>query len=162
MSDGASGRDPLREYLARLLDWGDAHATFERAVDGLPPGLRGVRPAGLPHSPWELLEHLRATQRDILDFCTDPGYREPRWPDDYWPPGAAPPDSGAWERSVAAFRADRDSLGRIAAEEADLSRAIPHGSGQSYLRELLLAADHAAYHVGQLVLVRRLLGAWEG
>jgi hypothetical protein len=149
----------LRDHLARLLDWRDAHATFDAAVEGLPPALRGMRPPGLPHSPWELLEHLRITQRDILDFCRDPGYTEPKWPDDYWPPSPAPPAERAWDDSAAVFRADRDAMAALA-RDADLFATIPHGSGQTYLREILLAADHTAYHVGQLVLVRRLLGAW--
>ena len=152
----------LREHLRRLLDWEDAHAGFDTAVEGVPPDLRGTRPEGLPYSPWELLEHLRFTQRDILDFCRDPEYGERRWPDDYWPATADPPDPDAWERSAAAFRADRDALKALAADPAvDLFARIPHGDGQTYLRELLLAADHTAYHVGQLVAVRRLLGDWE-
>ncbi|MFL5538864.1 MAG: DinB family protein [Longimicrobiaceae bacterium] len=157
MSDGA-----LREHLRKLLAWGDAHAGFDRAVAGLAPELRGVRPDGLPYSPWELLEHLRITQEDILDFSRNPEYRELSWPEDYWPDSPAPPDDGAWDRSVAAYRADREALQAMATDLAtDLFATIPHGQGQTYLREILLAADHAAYHVGQIVLVRRLLGAWD-
>jgi hypothetical protein len=153
--------DALRAQLARTLSWGDAHATFDAAVDGLDPALRGVRPAGLPHSPWELLEHLRFTQRDILDFCRDPGYVEPAWPADYWPGDPAPPDEAAWDRSVGAFRDDLAALRRLAEDASvELVAEIPHGAGQTWLRELLLVADHNTYHVGQLVLVRRLLGAW--
>jgi uncharacterized damage-inducible protein DinB len=134
---------------------------FDAAVAGLPPKLRGVRPKRLPHSPWELLEHLRLTQRDILEFCRNTGYKERRWPADYWPPSAEPPSPRSWNASVAAFRRDRSALRRMAQDpRLDLFAAIPHGSGQTYLRELLLAADHNAYHVGQLVLVRRVLGAW--
>lgn len=151
----------LRDHLRRLLDWKDAHATFDAAVDGVPPELRGLRPDGVPYSPWELLEHLRIAQRDILDFCRDAAYRERVWPDDYWPGSPAPPSGEAWDESIRACRADRDALQSLAADPAiDLFAEIPHGSGQTYLRELLLVADHAAYHVGQLVLVRRLLGAW--
>jgi len=154
--------DALREHLRKLLAWGDAHAGFDRAVDGLAPKLRGVRPDGLPYSPWELLEHLRITQEDILDFSRNAEYRELSWPEDYWPDSPAPPDDGAWDRSVAAYRTDREALQAMAADPAtDLFARIPHGQGQTYLREILLAADHAAYHVGQLVLVRRLLGAWD-
>lgn len=157
MSDGA-----LREHLRKLLAWGEAHVDFDRAVAGLAPELRGVRPDGLPYSPWELLEHLRITQEDILDFSRNPEYRELSWPEDYWPATPTPPDDAAWDRSVAAYRADREALQAIAADPAtDLFAPIPHGQGQTYLREILLAADHAAYHVGQLVLVRRLLGAWD-
>jgi uncharacterized damage-inducible protein DinB len=152
--------DALRTHLARLLDWEDAHATFDHAVAELAAPLRGRRTAGLPHSPWELLEHLRITQRDILDFCRAPEYAERAWPAEYWPGTPEPPSGAAWEASVAAYRADREALKRLAAEVPELAAPVPNGSGQSYLRELLLAADHAAYHVGQLVLVRRLLGAW--
>ena len=152
----------LRQHVAKLLAWGDAHADFDRAVAGLAPDLRGVRPDGLPYSPWELLEHLRITQHDILDFSRNPQYAELSWPDDYWPSSAEPPSPGAWERSIAAFTADREALQAMAADAGiDLFARIPHGQGQTYLRELLLAADHTSYHVGQLVLVRRLLGAWD-
>lgn len=153
---------PLREHLARLLDWKEAHATFDAAVEGLPAELRGKRPEGFPHSPWELLEHLRITQADILAFCREPGYVEPAWPDDYWPGSAEPPTTEAWHAAVDEFRADRRAMQRLAADPAiDLFSAVPHGTGQTYLRELLLVADHSAYHVGQLVAVRRLLGSWE-
>lgn len=153
--------DSLRAHLLRLLDWQDAHVAFDDAVEGVPAELRGVRTAELPHSLWELVEHLRLAQLDILDFCRDPGYSEPAWPDDYWPRSAAPPTPDAWGESIARYRADREALKRIAeGPEPDLFATIPHGSGQTYLRELLLAADHAAYHVGQIVLTRRLLGIW--
>ncbi len=152
----------LRDHLVRLLDWKDAHAGFDRAVADLPPALQGRTPPGLPYSPWQLLEHLRIAQRDILDFCVDANYRELSWPDDYWPKGAAPPSATAWDESAAAFRADRAALQRLAADTGvDLHARVPNGQGQTYLRELLLAADHAAYHIGQLIVVRRLLGAWE-
>lgn len=153
--------DPLRAHLLRLLDWPDAHVTFDAAVEGVPAELRGVRPTELPHSLWELVEHLRLAQLDILDFCRDTGYSEPAWPDDYWPGSAAPPRPEAWGESIARYRSDREALKRIATgPEPDLFAAIPHGSGQTYLRELLLVADHTAYHVGQIVLTRRLLGIW--
>jgi len=152
----------LREHVSKLLAWGDAHADFDRAVADLAPELRGRRPDGLPHSPWELLEHIRLAQHDILDFTVNPDYTELRWPDDYWPPTPEPPSATAWAESVALVRADREALQAIAADEAtDLTAKIPHGEGRTYLRELLLVADHNAYHVGQLVLVRQLLGAWE-
>ncbi|HET8654804.1 MAG TPA: DinB family protein [Longimicrobiaceae bacterium] len=151
----------LREQLGRFLAWSSAHAGFDGAVEGIPPAKRGVRPAGLPHSPWELLEHVRIAQRDILAFCRDPAYSEPEWPADYWPDSPAPPDAEAWERSVAAFRADREAMQRLARDGGvDLFAAVPNGTGQTFLREILLVADHTAYHVGQLVQVRRLLGAW--
>lgn len=153
----------LREQLARLLGWGDAHATFEDAVQDIPPEMRGQQPAGLPYSPWQLVEHLRIAQADILAFCQDAEYVRPRWPDDYWPATAAPPSHAAWQQSVAAFQADRDALRRLAAGPTpDLCAPVPNGNGPTYLRELLLAADHAAYHVGELIVVRRLLGVWPG
>lgn len=154
--------DPLREQLARVLDWGDAHADFETIAAGVDPEKRGSRPAGLPYSPWELLEHLRLTQRDILDFCRDPGYSEPRWPDDYWPRSPAP-GTGEWDTSLSGYRADLHELQRMARDaKVDLFARIPHGHGQTYLRELLLVADHTAYHLGQMVAVRRLLDDWPG
>jgi hypothetical protein len=153
--------DSLREQLARLLAWEEAHASFEKVVAGLPAALRGVQPAGLPYSPWQIVEHLRITQADILDFCRNPKYVELAWPEEYWPASAVPPSDAAWDESVRGFRADRDALQALARDaKVDLESRIPHGQGQTYLRELLLAADHAAYHIGELVVVRRLLGAW--
>jgi hypothetical protein len=151
----------LRDHVAGLLDWGEAHATFDTAVAGLPEPLRGRAPAGLPYSPWQLVEHLRITQHDLLDFCINPEYRELEWPNDYWPPSPAPPSAKAWDESVRRFRDDLAALQRLARDPTvDLAARIPHGTGQTYLRELLLAADHAAYHIGELIVVRRLLGAW--
>ena len=151
----------LRRQLAAILDWRDAHAGFDAAVEGLPAELRGRVPAGLPYSAWQLVEHLRLAQHDILDFCRNPAYRELAWPDDYWPRAPEPPSPASWDESLAAYRRDRDALRALALDPAvDLFAAIPHGTGQTYLRELLLVADHNAYHVGQLVALRRLLGAW--
>jgi hypothetical protein len=151
----------LREQIARCLGWEEAHASFDSAVANLPADARGRAPAGLPYSPWQLLEHLRIAQHDILDFCRNPDYRELSWPDDYWPAAAAPPSAAAWDESIRQFREDRAALQALARDSAvDLGARIPHGTGQTYLRELLLAADHAAYHVGELIVVRRLLGAW--
>ena len=151
----------VRSQLARALGWDDAHAGFDRAVDGIAPEFRGRAPAGLPYSPWQLLEHLRLAQEDILDFCRNPDYRERRWPNDYWPASAEPPDAKAWDRSVAAVRSDREALGRLAEDPSvDLTAPLPHGSGQTLLRELLLVLDHTAYHLGELVVVRRTLGIW--
>ena len=153
--------EPLRAQLAGVLDWRDAHTDLEGAIDGLPRELRGKVPAGLPYSPWQLVEHLRLTQHDILDFCRNPGYEEMTWPDDYWPKAAEPPTERAWEEPVAGLRRDLAELRALANDPSiNLFDTIPHGSGQTYLRELLLVADHNAYHVGQLVAVRRLLGAW--
>jgi hypothetical protein len=150
----------LRQHLASVLDWRDAHATFDAAVEGVPHAKRGVVPPGLAHSVWQLLEHIRLAQRDILDFCVDPEYVEPVSMDEYWPATPAPPSEAAWDESVAAVRRDRDAMKQLALEREDLFASIPHGSGQTYLREILLVADHAAYHVGQIVLVRRALGVW--
>jgi uncharacterized damage-inducible protein DinB len=155
-----SDRD-LRAQLQRLLDWEDAHVSFEKAVAGIPARLRGKAPKGAAHTPWQLLEHLRICQYDILDFCRNPGYAE-RSMSEYWPPTAAPPSEAAWKKSVAAFRRDLQEMKKLAADTTvDLFGRIPHGSGQTYLRELLLVADHNAYHVGQLVALRRALGAWK-
>jgi len=153
--------EPLRKHLTKLLDWEDAHVGFEAVVEGVDAALRGVAPHGMPHSPWQLLEHLRLPQHDILDFCRNPAYSERAWPEDYWPSSAGPPTAAAWDESVAAFRREREELKQLAADPAlDLFARIPHGTGQTYLRELLLVADHNAYHIGQLVLVRRSLGIW--
>jgi uncharacterized damage-inducible protein DinB len=152
--------EALRAQLAACLDWHEAHADFDTVVANIPPELRGVVPAGLAHSAWQLLEHLRIAQHDILDFSVNPAYAEKRWPDDYWP-GPVPPTAGAWDDSVAAYRRDRAAMQELARNPAvDLFAPIPHGSGQTYLREILLVVDHAAYHLGQIVLVRQLLGAW--
>ena len=152
----------LRAHLRRLLDWEDAHASFDRAIAGLPARLRGATPAGCAHSAWQLLEHLRICQHDILDFCRNPKYVEMAM-EDYWPPSAQPSSNKAWAASVAAFRRDLATLKRLAADRRiDLFARIPHGSGQTYLRELLLVADHNAYHVGQVVALRRALGQWTG
>jgi hypothetical protein len=151
----------LREQLVRVLEWEDAHAGFDAAVADIPERVRGTEVRG-GHSPWQLLEHLRRTQRDILEFCRNPEYRELEWPKDYWPPTPGPPSSAAWDDSIREFRNDRRALQRLAADPGiDLSAGIPHGAGQTYLRELLLVADHTSYHVGQLIVVRQLLGVWK-
>ncbi len=151
----------LREHVLYLLRGGGAHLDFEKAVSGLPPALRGAKPAGVPHTPWRLLEHLRIAQWDILEFCRNSGHVSPEFDAGYWPQGDAPPDAGAWDRSVAAFRSDLKAMQDLVADpNTDLFAKIAHGQGQTILREALLVADHNAYHLGQLVIVRRLLGAW--
>lgn len=153
--------DAVRAQLASALAWKDAQAGFDAAVEGIPAASRGARPALVPYSPWQLVEHLRIAQHDILDFCVNADYKEMTWPADYWPVSHEPPGDGAWDESVRRFREDRDALRRLAGDPAiDLTAKIPHGSGQTYLRELLLVIDHNAYHVGQLIIVRRLLGIW--
>jgi hypothetical protein len=151
----------LRKQLIKLLEGGDAHATFDDAVDDLPAALQGKTPKGAQHSPWQLLEHLRIAQRDILEFAINPKHKSPKWPEGYWPK-PLPPDERAWNKSVQAFRSDMKRFIKLLAEDStDLFAKIPHGDGQTILRQALLAADHNAYHLGQLVLIRRLLGAWK-
>jgi uncharacterized damage-inducible protein DinB len=151
-----------REIIASSLGWEQAHASLESAVENLAPKLRGQRPRGEPHSPWELLEHIRITQRDLLDFCQNENYVEKlEWPHDYWPSTPAPPSEEAWQKSIDECRRDSEALARFTTDtEIDLTSKIPRGTGQTYLRTVLLAVDHTAYHVGQIVLVRRLLDAW--
>jgi hypothetical protein len=158
-----AANDPaLREYLAKLLTWGEAHADWKQALSGLDPAHRGVRPTGSPYSAWELLEHARIAQEDILDFSTNPNYVSQEWPAAYWPKSPAPPDDAAWEKSVKEFAKDtREMAELIKNSRTDLFAKIPHGTGQTMLRQALLLADHNAYHLGQFVLVRRLLGTWD-
>jgi hypothetical protein len=152
----------LREHVIYLLAGGGAHLSFDKAVTGLPAELRGRRPSGVPHTAWRLLEHLRIAQWDIVEFTRNPRHVSPAWPEGYWPAGDAPPDDGAWDQSVAAFHADLQAMQDLVADPAtDLFTPLPHGEGQTALREALLLADHNAYHLGQLVMVRRLLGAWD-
>jgi uncharacterized damage-inducible protein DinB len=151
----------LRAQLVKLLDFEEAHVGFDRAVKGIPARLRGKVPPGGEHSLWQLLEHLRIAQADILEFCRTATYKEKKWPDDHWPASPAPRGASAWTKSMADYRRDRKAFQRLAANtKIDLLAAIPHGTGQTYLREILLAADHAAYHIGQMIAVRRQLGIW--
>ena len=151
----------LRRQIIELLKGGNAHVNFDAAVKDLPPELRGKRPKGAEHSPWQLLEHLRIAQWDILEFSRNPGHQSPGWPSGYWPAKPSPDDDKAWDKSVRAFRRDLKALCEMVDGSTDLFARIPHGDGQTILREALLAADHNAYHIGQLVLTRRLLGAWK-
>jgi hypothetical protein len=152
----------LREHLVKMLKGGEAHATFDAAVKNVPVNLRGKRPKGAEHSPWEVLEHLRIAQWDILEFSRKPDHKSPEFPGGYWPQTQTPPNEKAWEQSVQAFNKDLEALCKLVTDEStDLFAKIPHGDGQTILREALLAADHNAYHVGELVLLRRLLGAWQ-
>jgi hypothetical protein len=151
----------LGRHLVEVLDGGHAHATFDAAVADLPPKLRGARPEGVPHTPWRLLEHLRIAQWDILEFSRNPKHVSPEWPGGYWPKEDAPPDAKSWEASVKAFKADLEAMKALVLDPAvDLFAKIPHGDGQTILRQALLVADHNAYHIGQLIIVRRALGAW--
>ena len=153
--------DSVRDHLVRVLDWEEAHVGFDKAVDGIPPDRRGARAEGFEHSPWALVEHMRIAQEDILDFCVNPGYvHAMKWPDDYWPKDPKPGDA-AWKESLASIVRTRDQFKSLAREVKDLTAPVPTGkSNQTYLRAILLVADHTAYHVGQLVAVRRALGIW--
>ncbi len=151
----------LRRHLIELLKGGSAHARFEEAIAGIPSKLRGQIPAGLPHSPWMLLEHMRIAQWDILEFGCNRKHVSPDWPKGFWPRGQAPPGVAAWNAAVKKFRKDLKAMQDLVMNpKTDLHARIPWGDGQTVLREALLAADHNAYHVAQLVDVRRLLGAW--
>jgi uncharacterized damage-inducible protein DinB len=151
----------LRAQLVKLLDYEEAHVGFDRAVKGIAPRLRGAVPDGAEHSLWQLLEHLRTAQADILEFCRTDKYQEKKWPDDYWPKSPVPRSGAAWTKAIAAYQRDRKALQRLAANPTiDLLATIPHGTGQTYLREILLVADHNGYHIGQIVALRRRLGIW--
>lgn len=151
---------PLRELLARQLDWQAAHVGYRRAVADFPTDMRGVVPEGFAHSGWQLVEHLRRAQADILDFCVNPGYVYPTSMEEYWP-DAAPAGEAEWEASAEGFEADVRTLRELALDESvDLFGRVPAGKDQTYLRELVLVVDHNAYHVGQLVALRRALGCW--
>jgi uncharacterized damage-inducible protein DinB len=158
--DGVSDK-LLREQLGKVLSWREAHADWKQALAGLDPAHRGVRPAGSPHSAWDLLEHVRLAQRDILDFTVNPKHVSPDWPAGYWPKSLAPADDAEWEKSVREFFRDLQEMERLVSNpRTDLLARIKHGTGQTFLRQVLLLIDHNSYHLGQLVLVRRLLGAW--
>ena len=154
--------DPaLRKQLAHALDWQEARVSFDDAVADFPAALRGSVPGGLPYSGWQLVEHIRRTQADILEFCVAAHYEEKSWPRAYWPEAASPPSPGAWEESIAAIRRDREALATMTTDaKTNLIARVPNGDGQTYLREILLVIDHTAYHVGELIVLRRLLGIW--
>lgn len=153
--------EALRQHLLNLLRGGNAHADFDTVFKDLPAELRGKRPKGVEHSPWEVLEHLRIAQWDILEFSRNPNHISPEFPSGYWPRTPAPPDEKAWDKSIRSFRKDLKALCDLVADEStDLFAKIPHGDGQTILREALVTADHNAYHLGEAVLLRRLLGAW--
>jgi DinB superfamily len=152
----------LRKHLIELLRSRGAHADFDEAIEGLPEQLRGAKVKDVPFTPWRLLEHLRLAQWDILEFSRNAKHKSPKWPEGYWPERDAPTDSSAWDASVAAFRRDLAQMEKLVRDTSkDLFAPIPHGQGQTLLREALLVADHNSYHVGQLILLRRLLGAWK-
>ena len=152
----------LRKHLLELLAGGSAHAKFEDVIKGFPPKLRGVKPPKFPHTAWMLLEHLRLAQWDILEFSRNPKHVSPPWPSGYWPKTEAPPSAAAWNTSVKKFARDLKAMQALVANrKTDLFARIPWGDGQTILREAMLVADHNAYHLGQLLDVRRMLGAWK-
>ena len=157
-------QDPVVTQLLALLDGGQAHATFAHAVENFPADKRGVVPAGLPYSAWQLVEHLRIAQRDILEFSDPPasGYQHLKWPEAYWPKSPEPPSPTAWDEALGAIKTDLESFKKLLTRpEADLFTPFSWGEGQNLLREALLIADHNAYHVGELVMLTRLLGVWK-
>ena len=152
----------IREQLISLLQGGNAHATFEQAIEKFPTKLRGVKPGNLPYSAWQLLEHLRIAQWDILEFSRDKKHKSPDWPSGYWPNAEAPPSSAAWEKSIRQFQSDLKEMEKLVKDpKTDLYSNIPHGDGQTILREALLVADHNAYHIAEIVVLRRVLGCWK-
>ena len=153
----------LRKQLLALLRGGQAHATFDEAIKGFPAERRGTVPPNLPYSAWQLLEHLRIAQRDILNFSAPPtgGYHPLQWPEEYWPKSPEPPSAHAWDASIAAIRKDLEHFeALITKPDSDLFKPFRWGDGQNLLREVLLLADHTAYHLGELIVLRRLLGIW--
>jgi hypothetical protein len=150
----------LINELITLLKGGGAHATLKDALDGLPANLRGVKPNNLPYSIWQLAEHIRIAQWDMLEFSKDGNHQSPNWPDDYWPKESSPADDAAWNKTIEQINADRDEFIALL-KSGDIYENIPHGDGQSILREALQIADHNAYHTAEIILLRRLLGAWK-
>ena len=153
--------DPVREQVVSLLKGGNAHVPLDKVVKDIPAKLQGVKPTGAPHTAWQLLEHMRIAQWDILEFSRSSSHVSPEWPGGYWPKTEKPPNEEAWKKSIAAFEKDLKAMQKLVEDpKTDLHGRIPHGTGQTIFREALLVADHNAYHLGQLVLLRRLLGAW--
>jgi hypothetical protein len=150
----------LINELIKLLNGGGAHATLKDALDGLPANLRGVKPNNLPYSIWQLAEHIRIAQWDMLEFSKDGNHQSPNWPDDYWPKESSPADDAAWNKTIEQINADRHEFIALL-KSGDIYENIPHGDGQSILREALQIADHNAYHTAEIILLRRLLGAWK-
>ncbi len=151
----------VRDHVLKLLKGRQGHVDFETVLADLPQEFQGKKPKGAPHTPWQLLEHMRIAQWDILEFSRDPKHESPKFPEGYWPESEAPPDDNAWQKSVTSFGADLQAMADLVTDPStDLYARIPHGSGQTVLREALLVADHNAYHLGQLVLLRRLLNIW--
>ena len=156
--NGLNRHPEVREEIVRLLEGGGAHATFEDAVKGFPAHIRGKKIEGVSHTPWQILEHLRLAQWDILEFSRNPSHESPAWPDGYWPKDAAPPNDAAWDSSVKQFLDDRASLARwIQDPDVDLLAPVPDEDGPTLLHEIVITAQHNSYHLGQLLLLRRAL-----
>jgi hypothetical protein len=150
--------DSLRHHLVNLLTKAEAHVDLRSTIQQFPRELRAKKPPGSPHTPWQLLEHIRIAQWDILQFSLDAKHKSPKWPEEYWPKTEAPPSDEAWEKSVSEILRDLDSVCRMVSDpQNDLFAEIPHGDGQTQLREALLVADHNAYHLGEMVILRRML-----
>ncbi|HEK21460.1 MULTISPECIES: DinB family protein [unclassified Mucilaginibacter] len=152
--------DILIKELIKLLEGGGAHATLEDALNSIPADKLGIKPHGIPYSIWQLAEHIRIAQWDMLEFSKDASHQSPKWPDDYWPKEAAPADEATWNKTLEAIKADRKAFIELL-RSGDIYAAIPHGDGQSILREALQIADHNAYHTSEIILLRRLLGIWK-
>jgi hypothetical protein len=153
--------EALRQQVAKMLDWGEAHVDFDKALSHMPFKEQGRLAPGLPYSAWQLLEHMRIALWDILEFSLGSQHKSPKWPEGYWPATVAPPDDKAWKQSVDSFLGDLEGMRKLIIDPAsDLFQPLAHGTGQTLLREALLVADHNAYHLGQLVLVRKALSAW--
>ena len=157
-----ASNDTWRAIIASAFDWEQAHASLDSSIEGLSAEERGKRPDNSPHSCWELVEHIRRAQWDLLDFCRNPDYKEQKWPDDYWPDSPAPKDDAEWNASLEAIRSDGKEFAEFTKTfDKDLAETIPHGTGQTYLRTILVSIDHTSYHVGQILSVRRAIGAWK-
>jgi uncharacterized damage-inducible protein DinB len=154
--------DPVREQVIELLNGGHAHLTFDAVIKEFPANLRGVKPDGAPYTAWQLLEHIRIAIWDILEFSRDAKHVSPKWPEGYWPETEKPASDEAWNKSIASVQKDLQAMQKLVEDpKTDLYAKIPHGTGQNILREALLVADHNSYHIGQLLLLRRVLGAWK-
>jgi uncharacterized damage-inducible protein DinB len=152
----------LRDQMVALLNWESAHVGLDRALAHLPRAARGQRASGMAHSVWQILEHVRIAQNDILEFSRNPNYRELKWPDEYWPMSAMPASDGEWQTSLRTFHRDLEAFCALIKDPAnDLHEPFPHGTGQTLMRQALLIADHNAYHTGEIVAARRALGVWE-
>ena len=153
----------LQQHVINLLNFEGAHVGFDQSVRGLGAELRGKKIKGFPHTAWQLLEHMRIAQWDILEFSRNSKHVSPKWPDGYWPQSSAPADEEAWKKSIAAFRRDLEEVKKLVSQgdEQQLCARIPHGDGQTLLREALLVADHNSYNLGQLVMLRKMFGAWK-